>query len=124
MDFFSKGIEAYKNKNYKAAINFWEKSLNKKDLINKSSCYYNIGCCFIQLKEFENAIKYLNKSLENGNFSNKTYFNLAQSYYQLKNYKQAYIAISNALSYDNDDKDTINLERRILTFLLEEIKNK
>jgi len=102
MSYFEKANQYYNTKNYKRAIELYEKAIEYKE--NESASFYNAGVCFIKLKEYEKAIAFLKKAIQLKRDS-KYFFNLAYCYAMLKNSKKALIYFNTAWSLDNADKD-------------------
>lgn len=65
--YFKKGSQSYSNKSYSAAIknyNIASEKLTQMDDKNAVGyCYQRISICYTNLKEYENALLYLNKAL-------------------------------------------------------------
>lgn len=102
MSYFEKANEFYNTKEYKRAIELYQRAIQLKD--NESASYYNYGVCLIKLKEFEKAIDLLKKAIELRRDS-KYFFNLAYCYAMLKDTRKALIYFNTAWSLDNTDQD-------------------
>ncbi len=64
--------------------------LKRRPLSTNDMLYYYIGACYFQDKQYENAIEYYKLAFDiNDSYSYCN--NIANSYYQLKNYKEALI---------------------------------
>ena len=64
--------------------------LKKRPLSTNDMLYYYIGACYFQDKQYQNAIEYYKLAFDiNDSYSYCN--NIANSYYQLKNYKEALI---------------------------------
>lgn len=102
MSYFEKANEYYNTKEYKKAIELYQKAIDVKE--NESASYYNAGVCFIKLKEYEKAVALLKRAIELRRDS-KYFFNLAYCYAMLKDTRKALIYFNTAWSMDNSDKD-------------------
>ena len=64
-DYFYKGLELYKDKKYEKALECFKKQLSYKNRCS-SSIYifslYNIGICYDDLKDYNNALIYFKKA--------------------------------------------------------------
>ncbi len=111
MNYFQKANEYYNTKDYKKAIDLYEKAIQIKD--NEASSLYNSAVCFIKLKRYEKAIELLNSAIKLRRES-KYFFNLGYCYIMLHNTKKALIYFNNAWCLNNDDTDC---EKAINTIL-------
>jgi len=68
------GIKAYKNKNYKSAINHFQKIDIKDDFIN-----YDLANAYYKLGDYKNAIIYY-KKVYHKDLLHKKYHNLGNAY--------------------------------------------
>ncbi|WP_373899069.1 tetratricopeptide repeat protein [Haloimpatiens sp. FM7315] len=102
MNYFEKGNELYKSKEFKKAIDMYKKSAEEK--LNEASALYNAAVCFMKLKEYEKALPYLKNAIEKDPQS-KYFFNLGYCYSMLDNSKKALIYFNRAWSLNHDDKD-------------------
>ena len=82
-----KGAEAYKNKNYQDAINYFRSALEK--VPEKVSLHYNMGLSFYEMNDFTTACDSFKKALRiNKNYEDARYM-LSVSYFKLRDYAQA-----------------------------------
>lgn len=102
MNYFQKANELYNTKDYKKAIELYQKAIEVKE--NESAAYYNSAVCFIKLTKYESAISLLKKAICLKTDS-KYFFNLGYCYAMLKDNKKALIYFNTAWSMDNSDKD-------------------
>jgi tetratricopeptide (TPR) repeat protein len=102
MSYFQKANDYYNAKDYKRALDMYEKAIKFKE--NEASSLYNSAVCFIKLTEFSKAIPLL-KSAINLKRESKYFFNLGYCYTMLKNHKKALIYFNTAWSLNNEDKD-------------------
>lgn len=100
MNYFSEGNKFYNDSDYKSAIFAYKKSIEMKDNIPCS--YYNIGVCYIKLKEYSLGIDFLKKAIAIQEES-KYFFNLAYCYTMKNEVKKALINFNIAWSLDNSD---------------------
>lgn len=105
---YKESIDYYKN----VIINF--KAEDTKDSLFVAGIYNNIGKSYIQLNEFENAIKYINKSIElRKHILGETHPKIARShyafgeyYYSAANYTEAIRSFSEAINILNLNQST------------------
>lgn len=102
MNYFQRANEYYNIKDYKKAIELYEKAIQIKE--NESASYYNSAVCFIKLKEYEEAIPLLKRAILL-KMDSKYFFNLGYCYAMLKDTKKALIYFNTSWSLDNSDKD-------------------
>ncbi|MCT8978136.1 tetratricopeptide repeat protein [Clostridium sp. CX1] len=102
MSYFQKANDYYNTKDYKKAIDMYEKAIKYKD--NEASSFYNSAVCFIKLKEYKKAIPLL-KSAINLKMDSKYFFNLAYCYTMLKDNRKALVYFNTAWCLDNNDSD-------------------
>ena len=100
MNYFKKANELYTTKDYKKAIEMYNKCLELNE--NEPACLYNSAVCFIKLKEYTNAIPLLESAISKKRQS-IYFFNLAYCYSMLKNNKKALIYFNIAWTLDNSD---------------------
>ena len=62
MNHFNEGNKFYTEKQFQKAINSYRLSIDSN--VNVPCSYYNIGVCYIKLRDFDSAIKMIKKSLE------------------------------------------------------------
>ena len=102
MSYFADGNKFYNQKEYKKAIDLYNKSIGTGE--NEACAYYNAGVCFIKLKDFNSAIRMIKKALEIQKES-KYYFNLAYCYAMQDESNKALLYFNKAWSLDASDKD-------------------
>lgn len=102
MSYFQKANEYYNAKDYKKAIDMYEKAVQIKD--NEPSSLYNSAVCFIKLKQYNKAIPLLKSAIKLKRES-KYFFNLGYCYTMLKDNRKALIYFNNAWCLNNDDTD-------------------
>lgn len=102
MDYFSEANDLYKTKEYKKAIELYQKAVATKD--NEAASLYNSAVCFIKLKEFTRAIPLLKMAIKECN-SSKYYFNLAYCFAMLKDNRKALVNFNTAWALNNTDED-------------------
>lgn len=79
--------ETIKKNKHETIYDFYTKQMNKKQ--EQSEIYNNRGVYFLQNKNYTDAIKDFQKSLEINSHQSEAYFNLALTYYALEEYKKA-----------------------------------
>ena len=102
MNYFQKANELYNTKDYKKAIELYQKAIEVKE--NEAAAYYNSAVCFIKLKEYERAISLLKNAISI-KMDSKYFFNLGYCYAMLKDNKKALIYFNTSWTLDNSDKD-------------------
>lgn len=102
MNYFSKANDLYKLKDYKNALDMYQKSAEIKEF--EAPSLYNSAVCFIKLKDYKSAIPLIYKAL-NIRKESKYYFNLAYCYIMLGNNSKALHYFNTAWALDNSDKD-------------------
>lgn len=115
MDYFSEANDLYKLKEYKSAINLYQKSAEIKDF--EAPSLYNSAVCFIKLKEYNAAIPLIYKALSYRKES-KYFFNLAYCYIMLDENKKALNYFNTAWSLDNSDFEC----EKAINIIIEKIK--
>lgn len=109
IDFFNEGTNYYTNKNYKKALEAYEKALSMD--LNQPSSLYNCAVCHIKLRNYQDAIRYLKKAAILKNDS-KYFFNIGYCYAMLNVSSKAlyYFNLSWCLnSGDSDCEKAIKL---------------
>ncbi|MBP2033661.1 tetratricopeptide (TPR) repeat protein [Clostridium algifaecis] len=102
MKYFQRANEYYNERDYKKAIELYEKAIKLKD--NEVSALYNSAVCLIKLREYLKAIPKLKEAIRLKRES-KYFFNLGYCYAMLKNTKKALISFNTAWCLNNSDKD-------------------
>ena len=112
MNYFNKANELYNIRDYKSAIQLYQKAIQTKE--NEAASYYNAAVCFIKLKEYDEAIQLLKNALSI-KLDSKYFFNLAYCHAMLKNNKKALIYFNMAWSLDSSDIDCEKAIKLILS---------
>lgn len=102
MNHFEKGNELYNSQNYESALKEYLKAVTVST--TNAASFYNAAVCYIKLKEYNEAIPLLKKSISIKTNS-KYYFNLAYCYSMLKETKKALIYFNTAWALDNSDTE-------------------
>lgn len=102
MNFFQEANELYNTKDYRKAIQMYQKAIEYKE--NEAASLYNSAVCFIKLKEYDKAIALLKRAIILKQDS-KYFFNLGYCYSILKDNKKALIYFNTAWALDNNDND-------------------
>jgi len=88
MNFYNKALEEFSNKNYKDSIHYFEKSIVYKIEIETS--YYNIGVCYMELKDYQSAIIIYNLLIKENNTTNfSIFYNQGICYFNMGDHKNA-----------------------------------
>jgi len=85
-DFILEGNKAAGYKNYKKAIEFYQKAIVENF---NAEANYNIGCMHLQIGEYEQAIRCFEKAIEYKNVYEKSYKNMGFAYHKLGNQSKA-----------------------------------
>ncbi len=112
---FDYANKLYNDKKYKEAIIFYKRNIKhllnenidyyyKGDNTNLNQDYYNIGVCYIKLKDYDEALKNFKLAL-NYYKDSRYYFNIGYVYAIKENVKKAYIYFNLAWSLKHDDDD-------------------
>lgn len=102
MNYFNEGNKYYNLKEFKKAIEFYNKAIENDE--STTCSYYNAGVCYIKLKDFDSAIVMIKKALSTQQES-KYFFNLAYCYTMKEELKKALIYFNIAWSLDDSDHD-------------------
>ena len=102
MNYFNRANELYNIKDYKKAIELYQKAIETKE--NEAGAYYNAAVCFIKLKQYDKAIPLLKNAITI-RMDSKYFFNLGYCYAMLKDNKKALIYFNTSWTLDNSDKD-------------------
>lgn len=115
MNYFDKANSLYNSNKFSDAFHMYKKSIEEGE--NNSSSLYNAAVCLIKLKEYNNAIEYLKKSITLKKDS-KYFFNLGYCYAMLNVKSLALQYFNTAWSYDNEDIDS----KKAIDLILSSIK--
>lgn len=102
MSYFQKANDLYNVKDYKRAIEMYQRAIIYKD--NEAASLYNSAVCFIKLKEYEKAIPLLKSAIIKKREA-KYFFNLGYCHAMLNDNKKALVYFNTAWSLDNNDSD-------------------
>jgi tetratricopeptide (TPR) repeat protein len=110
-ELISKGTEAYKANDFPTAYSNFTEALAIKEAKGEvdTVLYYNTGYCAYKSNKFENAPKYLNRSIELGYKEELSYVMVANSYKKLKNDELFEKMIEEAFSNYPKNKNLITL---------------
>ena len=81
-------IDALYSHDYEKALELFKKQL-KSDPQYPAGVYHNIGMTYVLMNKYNDAIEYLNKSIEIDKDYNATYYYLAEAYYYLNKMTKA-----------------------------------
>ena len=111
IDAVNKGNEAYKNKDYKTALEQYH--VAEPDIPSSPELDYNIAGALYQQGGYEEAIEKYEKALNTDdiNVEARAQFNLGNTYYKTKDYVKAIESYTESLKLNPDDMDAkFNLE--------------
>ncbi|WP_104619334.1 tetratricopeptide repeat protein, partial [Brachyspira murdochii] len=110
---FNLSREMSNNKAYNSVIKYnleiiklYENAYNikdKNDINNYAGAFYNIGTAKYELKMYDEAIDYLNKSIELNSYFSNAYVYIAMIYYKLEKYKDAMKDYNKAIDLDENN---------------------
>ena len=107
IDYFETANEYYKKTDWNIAIKFYKKDLNSLDKHYQS--IYNIGVCYMKIKEYKTALYYLFKAeREYINFNDETcniLYNIGYCYVCLNNKEKALEYFQKVKELNPNDKD-------------------
>ncbi len=89
--FFSIGIKAKNNKNYKKAIKYFNKGFQVYP--GFSGFLVNLGLIYFDLKDYEKAIVYFNKAIDEGDNNEWIYLKRFEAFYNLGKYYSARMSL-------------------------------
>ena len=90
--FFSIGIKAKNNKNYKKAINYFNKGFQVYPSF--SGFLVNLGLIYFDLKDYEKAIVYFDKAIDGGDNNDWLYLKRFEAFYNLGRYYSARMSLN------------------------------
>lgn len=100
-EFNKKGIEKYKLKNYRKAIDFFTKAINIKPK-NHPDLYFNRGRAYYALQNFSKAINDYEKALEIEWIDPAYFYSMGNAKRKKKEFKSAKSYYTNAILLDSD----------------------
>ena len=109
MDNFERGNKLFKCEDYIAAIEEYKRC---QDDYNKVACLYNIGTCYIKLKQWEDAILYIKKAIRLKEKS-EYYFNLGYCYAMMKQNQKSIKYFQKSLELNPYDEDAEKAIRQL-----------
>lgn len=115
---FNLGEDSGRNKDYNSVIKYnleiitlygdIDNVKDKNHINNYAGALYNIGTAKYELKIYDEAIEYLNKSIELNPYLSEAYNNLGLAYYAIKEYNKSLNHFNDSLSLNNKDPKTYN----------------
>ncbi len=110
--YFKEGQEFLRNKAFKKAL---ESFINaSKEIPNQPKILNNIGVTLSQLNDYERAVSYYEKALEQDQEYLIAYYNMAIALYNLERYESALISVNFAYQLVNQINDKTSYERTLL----------
>lgn len=96
----------YNEADYIKALDLYKKSLEENEIVyDKSIQLYNIGVCYLKLKDYEKSIEYLKEAVKENNRDSRYFFNIGYAYSLLNNAKESYRHFNIAWALNNNDID-------------------
>jgi tetratricopeptide (TPR) repeat protein len=102
VDLYDIGDRLYIEGKYEDAIKCFEKSLENE--CDKRSSLNYIGCCYINLERYEEALRVFDEVLESKLWE-RPLFNKGRVYLKLGNYSEAFACFNRALMVNPDESD-------------------
>jgi tetratricopeptide (TPR) repeat protein len=99
------GLTFYKNKNYEKAVQFLK--LSEQNLGQHPENMNNLGIVYLEMGQAKLAIDYFSKCITINPKNAKYFMNLAQSYYDIKDYKMSLNAYENAFKIDANMQQSV-----------------
>ena len=99
---FEEGNKLYYANDYDEAIKLYDEVLKFGEY---SDAYYNRGCAYSDLGQYERAIQDYNKAIQINPNIYQTYGNRGEAYYYLKNYNQAFEDLNKSIELGASGKD-------------------
>jgi len=109
--YVQKGLEAYNNKNYSIAIEYFKKALSYNP--NSPEIMNNIGACLFMLNKYDEAIAWFKKALELKKDYVQAYGNLTYAYIQKGDLVSAEDTVNEGLKYAPNDENLKELKKKI-----------
>ena len=100
--FFSIGIKAKNNKNYKKAINYFNKGFQVYPSF--SGFLVNLGLIYFDLKDYEKAIVYFDKAIDGGDNNDWLYLKRFDAFYNLGRYYSARMSLNEDILKISNEK--------------------
>ena len=107
-NFFKKGLEAYRNKNYYEALNCFNNAINSNYRKKEYSMYK--GFCYFELEQYSKTINYF-KKLVREHFDVLMFFYIGFSQYNLGKFDDALTNIQFALKRTDDNIPSIIIDK-------------
>ena len=104
-----KGNKSYADKRYQTALASYQNAQTKKP--DQPEILYNLGTTLYQMDGYQDAAKYLEKSIEKSKTQDKTFqahnlYNYGNTQYRLGQFDKAIDAYKKSLELEPNDKDT------------------
>lgn len=113
--YIQKGLEAFNNKDYYKALEFFKKALEINP--NMVETMNNLGASFYMVGKYDEAIYWFKKAIDHKKDYSQAYGNLAYAYLQKGEIEEAEKVIQKGLIYIPKDQNLLELRKKI-----EEIK--
>ncbi len=117
IDLVEKGNEAFKQSDYKTALDFYHSA--ETDLPESPELDYNIGSALSKDEGYEQAVEKLTRALNTTDIGLEAsaHYNLGNTHYWMGDYQKAITSYENSLRINPDDMDAkynLELARRML----------
>ena len=99
-ELFAKGNEAFRNGDYKLAVDFFSKAISKAP--TKPALYFNRGSSYAILKEYQKAIRDFTKTIELSPGHFDAYNNRGLAYHDIRQFDKAISDFNKSLSIDSN----------------------
>lgn len=109
--FYYLALSYCREKNYDEAILYFKSALNAG--LNNYLIYYNLGVLYLEKEDFLKSEINLKRSIDLNKKFDKSYINLAYSYYKTGDIKRAYRTIKMGTAY-SQNQELLNIEKRLL----------
>lgn len=113
--YIQKGLEAFNNKDYYKALEFFKKALEINPTMVETM--NNLGASFYMVGKYDEAIYWFKKAIDHKKDYSQAYGNLAYAYLQKGEIEEAEKVIQKGLTYIPKDQNLLELRKKI-----EEIK--
>jgi tetratricopeptide (TPR) repeat protein len=100
--YYHRGVSKLKSKGYMEAIDDLNKALEFQEQPN-FGIYDALGCCHQVLRDYDQALRYMDEAIENDPENIQFLMNRAQCYFELQHYTESIGDLERALDLDEND---------------------
>lgn len=101
---FNKGNQAYKEQNYRKALEYYITALDENPAFNFFACNHMMGYCYYFLKEYDNALKELNYTIKYANVDlEQVYLFIGNIYKKKLDFNNAVINYKKCLEQNSEN---------------------